>query len=205
MCAFYLPEPSKELRFGDVVTGFQYAAIHMDSPNKGAKRLDVKIHVTSPECFAIMTPCCSIEEKSVALAPFVDLRWQISQVPYLKDNPLRINSEMEAHLPFSPEQLEKMPEAKRNELYARPPAYIYLDCFVYAPTDIFATYTVKRGGQEWKDIRHRMVDFKSIFRVECTQIVRNQPVSDGIKIAELSEESRTQLRQKLTYYFGRPA
>jgi hypothetical protein len=64
--AFYNEQPSNIFRLGDVVTGFQFAALHMNSPDPNEKHLDLKIHLTRPAYFAVMTPCCSIEDQSIS-------------------------------------------------------------------------------------------------------------------------------------------
>jgi hypothetical protein len=195
--------PAKELRFGDVVTGFQHPTVRIDSPDSA---LDLKIRVTRPQYFAVMTPCCSIELKSVSLAPLEQVRDAIVlKHPRLLENLSRLNVPFLPRDGFTAEQIAKMDLDKQAELATLPAQYFYFDCFVYEPNGFFEAYDVKRSKQTLATIQHRMIDFKSIFRVECSLIEREQEAPSGVKISELTVETRAQLRDKLTSYFGRNA
>lgn len=199
---FYLDPPTRELRFGDILTGFQHPTVRVDSLDD---LLELKVNVKRPQYFAVMTPCCNIELKSVSLAPLEKVRDSILKHPRLLENPGLINVEFAPKDGFTPEEIGKMDGPKQAELMAKPPGYSYLECFIYEPNVLFAEYEVKRGNQTWPNLRHRMVDFKSIFRVECSLIERGQEAPTNAKVAELSVPTRAQLRDKLTYYFGRNA
>jgi hypothetical protein len=199
---FYLDPPTKEFRFGDVVTGFQHPTVRIDAPDNA---VDLKIAVTRPQYFAVMTPCCDIELKSISLAPLEKVRDSILKHPRLLKNLLLINAPFAPKDGYTPEEIEKMKPEKQAELVTLPAVYAYQDCFIYEPNGIFPEYEVKRNKQLWSNLQHRMVDFKSIFRVECSLIEREQDVPTGVKVSELTVEGRAQLRDKLTYYFGRNA
>jgi hypothetical protein len=199
---FYLDPPTKELRFGDVVTGFQHPTVRIDAPDSA---LDLRISVTRPQYFAVMTPCCNIELKSFSLAPLESIRDAILRRPRLLENLSLINAQFPPKDGFTPEEIAKMDVEKQAELVSQAATYSYLDCFVYEPNGFFPPYEVKRNKQNWPNLRHRMVDFKSIFRVDCSLIEREQEMPSGVKISELTVETRAQLRDKLTNYFGRNA
>ncbi len=200
---FYLDPPSKGLRFGDVVTGFQHPTVRIDVPDNA---LDLRISVTRPQYFVVMTPCCAIELNSVSLAPLVQVRDAIIlKHPRLHDNLSLFNIPFPPKDGFTAEQIGKMDENKQAELLAQPAGYTYLDCFVYEPNGLFPDYEVKRNKQTFAKLQHRMVDFKSIFRVECSLIEREQHAPSGVKVSELTVATRAQLRDKLTYYFSRDA
>ena len=198
---FYLDPPTKELRFGDVVTGFQHPTVRIDTLDSA---VDLKISVTRPQFFAVMTPCCDIEFNSFSLAPLIQVRDAILlKHPRLHSNLALINVPFLPRDGFTDEQIEKMEPAKQAELRSQGPQYIYLDCFVYDPNGLFPAYEVKRNKQTIANLQHRMVDFKSIFRVESALIEREQQAPTGVKVSELTVGTRSQLRDKLTFYFGR--
>ena len=200
---FYSDPPSKELRFGDVVTGFQHPTVRIDTPEKA---LDVRISVTRPQYFAVMTPCCAIELNSVSLAPLVQVRDAIVlKHPRLHDHLSLINVPFPPKEGFTEEQIGKMDVGKQTQLLSETAKYTYFDCFVYEQNGLFPTYEVKRNNKTIATLQYRMVDFKSIFRVECNLIEREQDAPPGIKVAELTVEARAQLRDKLTYYFSQNA
>jgi hypothetical protein len=200
--AFYADKPSKILRLGDVVTGFHFAALHMDSPGT-EKTLDVKIHVTRPNYFAVMTPCCSIENQSISLAPLTELRHKFFEFPRLVEDFTRLNVPMPPEETLPPKHWENLSTEEKSKLIANGPSYIFLECFIYEPNAIFATYPMKKGTQSWPAVGHRMLDFKRIVRIECTQIERNRDAPAGTKLLELTIAARSQLRDKLAYFFGR--
>jgi hypothetical protein len=197
-----LDPATKDLRFGDVVTGFQHPTVRIDAPDNA---LDLKIAVTRPQYFAVMTPCCNIELKSVSLAPLEKVRDSILKHPRLATNLSLINAPFAPKDMFTPEEIAKMDGDKQAELVTLPAVYAYLECFIYEPNGLFPEYEVKRSKQTWPNLQHRMVDFKSIFRVECSLIEREQEMPSSVKVSELTVETRAQLRDKLTYYFGRNA
>jgi hypothetical protein len=199
---FYLDPPTKELRFGDIVTGFQHPTVRIDTPDSS---VDLRITVSKPQYFVVMTPCCDIELQAFSLAPLEQVRDAIVKRPRLRENLLMVNVKFKPKDGFAQEEIERMDGPKQAELAAAPEAYSYQDCFIYEPNGLFAPYEVKRKGQTVASLQHRMVDFKRIFRVDCSMIERAQELPAGIKISELSVETRAQLREKVAYYFGRPA
>jgi hypothetical protein len=199
---FYLDPPTKELRFGDIVTGFQYPTVRINTPDSS---VDLRITVSKPQYFVVMTPCCDIELQAFSLAPLDQIRDAIVMKQRLRENLLMVNVKFKPKDGFTPEEIGRMDGPKQAELASLPEAFSFQDCFIYEPNGLFAPYDVKRKGQTVASLQHRMVDFKSIFRVGCSMIDRAQELPAGIKISELSVETRAQLREKLAFYFGRPA
>lgn len=203
MAAFYNDQPSGQLRFGDVVTGFESAALHMHSPSADNRSLDVKIQLTRPIYFAVMTPCCSIEQQTISLVPLVEVRHRFFDFPRLAEDIARINSPMPASSAFTLEHWKKLSAEEQEKVLEQNDSYIFLECFVYEPNQIFPAYELKNKKLAFEAVRHYMVDFRSIARVECAQIERKRDAPAGIKVLELSVPARGQLRDKLAYYFGR--
>jgi hypothetical protein len=150
-----------------------------------------------------MTPCCQIEFASVSLAPLIQVREAIVvKHPRLHKNLSLINVPFRPEEGFTQEQITKMAPEKQAELLSEGEKYAYLDCFIYEPNELFGAYDVKRGNRTVANISYRMVDFKSIFRVDCSLIERDRPAPPGTKVSELTDTTRSQLRDKLTFYFG---
>jgi hypothetical protein len=204
LAATYTDSPSRILRFGDVVTGFQTAAVRIDSPDTSTKSLDLHIHVSQPKYFAVMTPCCSIEMQSLSLAPLDELWNGFLALPNLWDDLGSINSPMPAERAVPPAKWQHLDATQKSRIIARGTEYVLVNCFIYEPHDLFETYTLKKGKDLSREFRHRLVDFKKIFRVDCSQINRDHDAPAGIKVLQLTEPIRAQLRDKLAYFFGRP-
>lgn len=203
MAAFYSDNPSKIFRLGDVVTGFHHPAFQIHTPGALEKSTDVRINLTRPSYFAVMTPCCSIEDQSISLAPLIEIRHRFFEIPHLAEDLTRLNSHMRPEDSLPPKAWERMTPEKKVELLARGPSYIFIECFAYEPNALLKTYSLKKGTNEWPAVGHRMVDFKQIFRVECDQIGRMRDAPEGTKLLELSIPIRSQLREKLAAFFAR--
>lgn len=200
---FYNDNPSKILRLGDVVTGFHLASFHVNDPGNAGKPLDLNVHVTKPLYFVVMTPCCSIENQSISLAPLTQLRQKFFEFPRLVEDMTRMNVRMEPQESLPPKHWESLSADEKGKLVAKGLSFILLDCFVYEPNGLFKPYSLKKGTKSWEGIGHMMVDFRQTFRVECPQIERGNDAPDGIKMLELSIETRSKLRDKLAHFFGR--
>lgn len=184
-----------------MVTGFQLAALYMNSPHRSAT-LDLQIHLSQPRYFAVMTPCCSIEMKSIALAPLDELSSEFLSLPQLWDDLTSVNRQMQAERAVPPKKWEHLDATKRSEILAKGMRYVLLDYFIYDVHVFFEAYPLKRN-KESRDFRHRLVNFKKIFRVDCSQIDRDHDAPAGVKLLQLTDDVRGQLRDKLAYFFGR--
>ena len=197
---FYLDPPTKILRFGDIVSGFQLPTVRVDAPDTS---IELRIEISKRQYFVVMTPCCDIEMQAFALAPLEQVRDAIALQPKLRENLLMVNGKFKAKDILTPEQIARMDEAKQADLATAGEEYAYQDCFIYESNGLFPRYEVKRKGQTIASLDHRMVDFKKIFHVDCSMAERSQEPPEGIKVSELSLETRAQLRDKLAFYFGR--
>lgn len=201
MQPFYADNPSKIFRLGDVITGFHSAEVEMDIPHDDATGLQIR--VTRPKFFGVMTPCCSIENKVISVAPLVPLRHKFFDNPHLFEDFTRLNSRIEPQNTLPPIAWSNLTPEQRTDLLARGQSYIFIECFVYAPNAVLGTYPLKKGTQAWPEVGHWMLDFKSIFKIDCGQIERNREAPAGIKLLELRIPARSELREKLAYFFGR--
>lgn len=199
---FYENEPESSLRFGDVLTGFQAMVAQTDNPTD-KPICDLAIRVSKPAYLVVMTPCCSIEKKSIALAPLAQIRPSFLDNPFLAEDLTRVNRHVPPEKSVSPYVWEnKFPAEKKQELKARGSGYICLECFVYKAHSLLKSYRLdRRGGAV--EMGDYMVDFKSIYRVDCKLIERGRNAPSGLKLLQLTPYTREDLRDKLGYYFGR--
>lgn len=185
-----------------MVTGFHAAALHMNSLDSSVP-LDLQIHLSQPKHFVVMTPCCSIEMKSIALAPLEQLRVTFLSYPQLWDNMTRINSKMPAQDAVPPMQWQQFDEKKKAEIIAQGTKWVFLEHFIYEGHDLFEPYTIRKSKEISHEFRCRQVDFKKIFRVDCSQIDKDHDAPAGVKLLQLTEPVRAEMRDKLAYFFGR--
>ena len=203
MGRFYESKPDVALRLGDVVQGFPVTV-----PNavlgSGVDELNLNIRVIQPRFLVVMTPCCSIEGEAMTLAPLTKVRPAFFKNPYLAEDLTRINRNVKPKDSYPPEAWDKMSAETKAERLSQEPGYVFLDCFVFAQHDLLPVYTTKLG--KWQtQTGYYMVDFKGLYRFESKQIQRDQAPPSGCKILQLSAVVRKDLREKLTYYFSRPA
>lgn len=203
MGPFYEHRPESALRFGDVVAGFQFATAQAHNPSR-ERQNDWAIAVSSPAYAVVVTPCCSIERKAFALAPLVQIRPAFLSNEYLAEDLTRINQKVPPEQSVARGVWEKLPFERTQSLIAKGPSYVFIDCFVYEEHALLRRYTLQcRGGPV--EVGHYMVDFKSVCRVDCNLVHREQPAPPGTKILQLSVWTRKAMREKLSHYYGRPA
>jgi len=203
MPSFYSRTISNGLRFGDVVSGFPL--ITSKSDKLGGSKVDgddVIITINKSKNLVVMTPCCSIEDGSIALAPLQQVRPAFLKNEYFVDDLTRINRIVPSENSLPQEAWNHMSPEEANERRNQEPGYMFLECFVFMPNAILPEYRIKESK-----IGHYMVDFKSIYRFESTSIKRSNgetSLPQGCnKSLQLTALARNGLREKLTSFFAR--
>jgi len=200
---FYEDNVSPALRFGDLVAGFTLTVPHLNAPHPPSSVLDYRIEVSHPQYAAIISPCCSIGDSTILLSPLIQVMKSWYDNPYFSDDLTRINRVMKAEQSVSPSRWESLtPEEKAQRLAVHKPSYVYVEYFIYAPHPLLPTYECKRHGNVSR-IGHYMVDFRKLFKVDCPEIRSATACPLQVKQIQLSRESRAELRDKLTFFFGR--
>lgn len=209
---FYQTEQSEALRLGDVIEGYISTVPTILSPCKpGSLSAQLcTISVGMPSYSIVISPCCSIEKGIIMLTPLIRLENTMFKLPYIREEPNRINSRVEPQYSVPPEVWDKpeFAEEKSRRLVAGP-NYIFVEYFVYDAHEIFNEYTVHMMGEDNIQTRYYMIDFRNINSLKCDMIKRpisesERPLIDS-KHLELSVPTRAILREKLSYYFYRPA
>ncbi len=207
---FYTATPSPSLRLGDVVRGFPWVVPHLASPPEGDRLPEYELRITSPSCFVVLTPCCAIGgSKRLSLAPLKELEGSLLRNPYLAKDPLRLNLRMPVEVSMPPEEWTKRGEEyqkERREAAALEGGltYCHYHYFVYAGSDCFSEYTWRYKASSITT-RSQLLDFREAFSVECDAVLNQSVLAVEMKRLELEAEARRQLRDKLAWYFGRPA
>jgi hypothetical protein len=200
---FYETLPSNAFRFGDVVSGFALTAPHLEKPTPASHPEDYKVTITYPRHSVVLSPCCSIGASTVLLSPLRPILRKWLGNPYFVEDFTRINRPMTAQQVLSPEDLAGLPEAeKQKRLDFSKPAYAFVEHFVYEQHPLLPVYQYKWKGES-KQIGHYMIDFRKIHKVECPLIQSATDCPLDAKVLQLSIDSRTQLREKFSDYFGR--
>jgi len=201
LSGFYEDKPEPKLRFGDVITGFQVVFPQIHKPTTTIP-CNWGISVSQPLYLVILTPCCSIEKKSINLAPLSQIRPSFLDNEYFKDDLTRINRKVQPELSVSHETWEKvLPETRKEKLLAEGVAYTNLEIFIYAPHDLLEKYNLNRKPPI--EMGYYMIDFKTICRIDCNEIEREKDAPTGTKILQLTIPVRQEFREKLAFYYGR--
>lgn len=193
-------QPDNTLRFGDVVRGFVLGTVEFDSP--GSTRPEYCIQVSSGELAVVLTPCCDVRETRLLLVPLAKINSGWLDNPHFAEDLTVINRVMPPEEAFSPDAWQKMAEGKRDERLAKGEGYAELPRFVYAPHGLLPRYTVRAGKME---VGHYAIDFRRVLSVGCSQVLSPTNAPGGTRVLRLSVDARYDLRQKVAYFYGRPA
>ncbi len=202
---FYDENQQSTLRFGDVVGGFLLSHCHAYSPSPAEKPDAFQIAVTHPELAVVLTPCCTIAQRSggmLILSPLLKIRpdWYFDN-SYLREDFTRINRETTIQNALGPEIWAGMSDEQQVEQLAQSPGKRYMmdDFFAYDKHGLLPEYELRFKGGMRASINYYMIDFRNICRVQTD--TGNDPTST--KRLQLSIQVRGELRDKLAHYFGR--
>lgn len=204
---FYRDGLGNELRFGDIVKGFVLTnavliKTHWNTPNP-----PYDINVLTPQFAVIMTPCCSIEDKTIAATPLIPIRISFFDNPYLAEDLTRVNRIMTPQQSVSPQVWSKLSTEEQQRRISEGVTYAHANLFIYAEHEILPKYTLSRKrGNETEEIitGYYMVDFKNIVKINCDRIVSPSNSPTECRSLELNVETRDELRAKLGWYYSRP-
>jgi hypothetical protein len=199
---FYSAQTSGALRFGDIVTGFVSTTPVIRAPFVSTLPDAYNVEVTQPRFSVVLSPCCSISNKTISLTPLVQVRAALLKNPYFREDLTRINRQMSPEQAVPPEVWEKLDQEEKQKRLHEGITYAFGELFVYAGHDILPKYHVHRKEGSF-EINTYMIDFQAAHKVDCEKIVT--PVNSPLeaKCLELSRETRAQLRDKIAAYFTR--
>lgn len=196
---FYQEEMDNALRFGDVLRGFILTSPIIKNPGSvGAYEIAIRL---PPYC-VVLSPCCSIGHKVISLSPLIEIRPSFFDNPYFEEDLTRINRKMEPQQAVSPHVWEKFPLEVKQERLKEGYGYGLFDVFIYEKHDLLPKYTVNRR-QGNIETNYYMVDFKNIYKINCGKIISAENAPLDAKYLQLSIQTRSELRDKIAYYYAR--
>ncbi|MCX6826826.1 MAG: hypothetical protein NTV06_06145 [candidate division Zixibacteria bacterium] len=198
---FYLDKLDKEYRFGDIIRGFALAEATIESPPNNRKFC---VDITSPEFCVILTPCCSIGDKVIALTPLDHVKNSFFSNPYFAGDLTNINRRMLPEEAFPPAGWEKLNPEDRRKRVEEGSTHACLEYFIFADHELLPKYIVDRRDGKI-ETNHYMIDFRKIYRVNCSKIINAKNAPSELKVLQLTIGTRSELRDKMAFYFSRPA
>lgn len=161
------------------------------------------IGITVPRFSVVLTPCCSIENKTILLTPLVGLRNTLFRNPYLAEDPTRLNRPVPPQKAVSPYVWEnKLSAEERQKRIGEGAIYAFDSLFVYEKHFLLPKYAVDtRDGK--LETNCYMIDIANTYRMNYDKINRYTPVPANVKRLQLSAQTRQELRDKVAYYYGR--
>jgi hypothetical protein len=211
---FYDTKLSKILRLGDIVKGYisTCPTIIIPDPFTNITEQIGTIKIECPIYSVVLSPCCSNDNGIISLTPLIKIDNRIMQIPYFKEDPTRINQKVSPELAIPPYLWDKPDfQVKKQEFLAKGLSYFFFNNFVYEQNDIFNNYAINMIREDNITTNYYMIDFRNIYSLKCNMIKReikltpnDEPLIQSKKL-ELSVTTRAILREKLSYYFFRPA
>ncbi|MCP3685578.1 MAG: hypothetical protein GY861_23250 [bacterium] len=198
---FYTNESSKALRFGDVVKGFITSTPQIESPSPTSLHANCTIHVDSTQLAIVMTPCCSIRDKTISLTPLSGILPRYFLNSYFKEDLTRINRTMSPQNTLPAQAWDKLKQEEKERRIQEGEVYAETNIFIYALHDLLPKYQYSKKSSELTN--YHMIDFKATYQVICNDIITPDNSPFDSKILELSIETRAELRNKVASYYGR--
>lgn len=197
---YYAESMSPGFRMGDIVRGFVLSAAKQSRPVTSLH--DYQVNVRNPAFAVILTPCCSIKEGTVALAPLAEISTQWLKNPYFEKDLTNINRPMNAEQALPPGKWDELTESEREKRLQSGSAYALHHWFVFPPHPMLPSYPLRVRGSD-VSVSHYCTDFRAIHRVECQAVGDPKTHPVDVKVLELTPAARGELRVKLAHYFGR--
>jgi len=204
---FYTDRISKAFRMGDIIKGYSEILPIYNTNTSSSDSFEINLKIISHDYFVILTPCCSIEQKEAIIVPLRKINSNLLMSQYILENFLIINRPMKRREAMGDKTFASLSPEEQIEMENAPPAYEYLDKFIYNEHDIFNSYEIYKKRARDDEVRivtnKYMICFKDAMKISCNLFERNN--TNCRKILELSPLSRADLRNKLGKFYSRPA
>ena len=198
----YDEDPNDILRFGDVLKGYYLANPKFDDAPYAVPS-NATINLEFPSMCAVLTPCCSISDKVMTLTPLMQVSEKFFMNSFLREDLSRLNRQMEPRQSVPQGRWERMTPEEQIELSGRGPGFAFLECFIYEPHDLLPEYEFQTREREMIRTGYYMIDFRNTIKIESNQIQRNSTAFAQYKRLQLSIVTRSQLRDKISYFYSR--
>ncbi len=202
---FYTDTPDRALRFGDIVKGLVLSATCVDKPDTGFRK-DYQIEIEHPEFTVIISPCCSIGNKTLTISPLLKVLPSWFTNPYLREDLTRVNLPMKPEQSVPPETWQRLSQEEKEARFdmTMPESLAFYEYFVYSAHELLPRYKVESAKLHVNgETGCYVIDFRRICRLTCDQVTSAKSAPIEVKLLQLSKESRSQLRDKLSAYFAR--
>ncbi|MDD5510544.1 MAG: hypothetical protein PHI12_07035 [Dehalococcoidales bacterium] len=200
---FYEEDPQQTLRFGDIVRGYVSGTPAVNEPNLDPNQSICTLKLAFPLYYAVMTPCCSIGEGTISLAPLLPIKYNFFQNPYFVQDLTNINRTMSPEQAVAPEVWKGFPEEVKQERLMEGDTYALVAFFIYEKHALLAEYPL--GKKTTINTGYYLVDFRTIYQLECKKVQNPKDCPWESKILEMTIPARNELRDKLaSYYQKRP-
>lgn len=201
----------KILRLGDIIKGYVSSTPKINKPINDIKDINYSLNIDLPYYSVVLTPCCSISDKKITIAPLTKVNVRFFENPFFSEDLTRINREMNPQDTLPPNVWEKLPYDERQSRLAVGKAYTSVELFIYEPHLLLPTYTLKDRRSTSRDTNYYMVDFKDAYRIDCDLIIRPEQAIKNPNFSSISESkclqlsisTRSELRYKLSAYYSR--
>lgn len=194
-------------RFGDVVQGFVSCCSKQDEfsfTSNPKLDLEYDINIFHSGYSVILTPCCSIGDKTITLCRLQTILPGFLNNDYLKIDLTNINRPMTVEQSIPPLIWEKLPdiEKQRRLDIQSQEGFAFVEYFVYKDHSLLPKYKIKTPDGEI-DIGFYMIDFRRSYRVNSNKIPNAKQAPLELKVLQLSIQARQELRDKLAAYYTR--
>jgi hypothetical protein len=187
----------KSLRLGDIIAGFSHVMpTFEDFINNGN---DFSLDVKNQNFFSVITPCCSIEDNVVTLAPLKHLLPIFFLNPYLVEDFTRINRLVSPKNSIPPKAWENLKPEEAQTKLSIGDSYIFGQFFVYEPDGRLPNYELIHKTFA-KTLNIYMIDFKEAFTITSKKIQRGATYP---KVLQLSIKTRGEMRTKMAAFYAR--
>lgn len=198
---FYETNPDEALRFGDVVKGYILSNSIIQKPISGME-FNLSIDVDFPLFSVVLTPCCSISDKIITLSPLKQLRPSIFDNSFFEEDLTHINRKMSPQEAVSKEIWDALGEKERQKRLLVEKGYAFSELFIYEKNSLFPPYKIKRKERQI-ETNYYMIDFKDTYKIKCDKIITPKNSPWDMKYLQLSKNTRSELRKKISDYYGR--
>ncbi len=197
---FYQEEIDKDLRFGDILTGFVFAAPNLTD---AVQTKNFSIEIEQPDYCVVLSPCCSIGDNVITLSPLLKIRPKFFLNPFFVEDMTRINRIMSSEQALGPEAWENMPDEERERRLEEEESFALKDFFVFDQHTLLKKYTLNFKNKDNIETNYYMIDFKNQYKLNCKrmQSATNAPIET--KTLQLTVETRSELREKISHYYSR--
>lgn len=199
---FYDNDMEKAFRFGDVLKGYITTTPSISAPFLNQDMPTYSIDIKIDKYYSILSPCCSIGDKMISLAPLIKIKNSFINNPYLAEDLTRINRMMKPQQSVSDAIWDRFsPEEKQKRITAGK-TYALVEFFIYAENTILPSYELDLKNKDNMQTGYYMIDFRDVFKIRCDAINRAKDAPFESKVLQLSTHTRGDLYGKIAFYYG---